>query len=306
MLILLLITIQQSRANDACSNQIPIIDFSDAGHLIQLDLAFRATGFAVIKGFQEEIFTYVQEVTKAAEDFFQLPLETKIKFQERIEYTLSGFTPSKTESVSRLIDAEHNLTDEVEALMFIPNKTYNIPILEKFSNKMFILDTAFQDLIERSLILPSHYLNDKTELLNVRFAHYPQTDCWKSEIRYGAHIDSYGLTVLITQSKGLEVLSNDSWIEVPVLNNSFILNVGAALSRWTNGLWKPATHRVKCIGGKPRISIVTSFANPKSSEEIYPGFDPGLEVKFGAPKFPTIQAEELYEERRKMHNPNIP
>ena len=59
-------------------------------------------------------------------------------------------------------------------------------------------------------------------------------------IRFGAHVDTYGLTMLMLDPEhpeGLQVLvktpNGEEWVDVPYIENSIVINVGALLSRWT-------------------------------------------------------------------------
>jgi isopenicillin N synthase-like dioxygenase len=63
-------------------------------------------------------------------------------------------------------------------------------------------------------------------------------------IRASAHTDYGALTILKSGGPGLQVRKdtivssisdNDEWIDVPVLENAFIINLGDLMPRWTNG-----------------------------------------------------------------------
>ena len=73
-----------------------------------------------------------------------------------------------------------------------------------------------------------------------------------NQIRYGAHTDYQGFTILLqddkdegkTNSGGLEVFLDDQWIPVPPTKNAFIVNIGDLYERWTNKRWTSTLHRV--------------------------------------------------------------
>lgn len=62
-------------------------------------------------------------------------------------------------------------------------------------------------------------------------------------IRASSHTDYGALTILKSCGPGLQVRKdnnsnnsdNDKWIDVPVLENAFIINLGDLMPRWTNG-----------------------------------------------------------------------
>ena len=82
---------------------------------------------------------------------------------------------------------------------------------------------------------------------SLRLAHYraPQpSDAGK--IRYGAHTDYTGFTILNQTQEGLEVLvEGEGWVPVaPCQRGGLVINAGDLLPIWTAGRWKSAVHRV--------------------------------------------------------------
>jgi isopenicillin N synthase-like dioxygenase len=66
------------------------------------------------------------------------------------------------------------------------------------------------------------------------------------QLRAGAHTDYGTLTVLKADDSpgGLEVLVDERWFAVPLVEGSFIVNLGDAMARWTNDRWRSTLHRV--------------------------------------------------------------
>lgn len=87
----------------------------------------------------------------------------------------------------------------------------------------------------------------------LRILNYPQIrvddDVNKVHIRAGAHTDYGAMTILKSGGPGLQLqLSKDStWIDVPHLEDSFIINLGDLMQRWTNDSWKSTLHRVVAV-----------------------------------------------------------
>ena len=94
----------------------------------------------------------------------------------------------------------------------------------------------------------------------------------------GAHTDYGCLTLLLTDStKGaLQVqhppsqsasstttttttTSSSKWLSPPPLPNTFIVNIGDMMTRYTNGLWKSTLHRVVHRGEGYRVSVPFFF-----------------------------------------------
>ncbi|KAI1433263.1 hypothetical protein GGR50DRAFT_696264 [Xylaria sp. CBS 124048] len=78
----------------------------------------------------------------------------------------------------------------------------------------------------------------------------------------GEHTDFGYLTILKVDSPGLQVLSpSDTWVDVPVVENSFIVNVGDMFDQLTHGRYRSRPHRVRRPGpaSAPRLSFPLFF-----------------------------------------------
>merc|ERR1712014_359093 len=98
---------------------------------------------------------------------------------------------------------------------------------------------------------------------------------------------------------GLQVQIGADWVDVPFAQDSFVLNVGACLSRWTNGFWKASVHRVLVRPGR-RLSIVSGAVRP-NDDVVIEGIGPGAH---GAPRFPTVLMRDWVAERVALHRPS--
>lgn len=82
----------------------------------------------------------------------------------------------------------------------------------------------------------------------------------------GRHTDYGVLTILLQDDVGgLQVETKDgSWIEVPPVPDSFVINLGDMLEVWTKGAVTAAPHRVKVSSTLDRLSVAMFYD---------PGFD---------------------------------
>lgn len=89
----------------------------------------------------------------------------------------------------------------------------------------------------------------------------------------GAHTDFGSITILMQHpgQEGLEVLhpTTDSWIPVPTVEDTFVINVGDVLSAWTSGQYRSALHRVINTSRTDRYSV-PFFLDGNMSAEMAP------------------------------------
>jgi len=89
---------------------------------------------------------------------------------------------------------------------------------------------------------------------------YPTLDDVSSDQGVGPHFDSGFLTFLLQASPhaGLQVQNlSGQWIDVPPIENTFVVNIGKGLENVTRGLTRATSHRVLSPpkGSSPRYSV---------------------------------------------------
>jgi isopenicillin N synthase-like dioxygenase len=100
-------------------------------------------------------------------------------------------------------------------------------------------------------------------MVTMRLLHYPPqtiiTD--EEQLGCGAHTD-YECFTLLSQSNqsGLQVLNNKGeWINAKPIENTFVVNIGDLMQRWTDDQFKSTIHRVINTSGTTRYSIPLFF-----------------------------------------------
>ncbi|OLT09209.1 hypothetical protein BJF78_31240 [Pseudonocardia sp. CNS-139] len=132
------------------------------------------------------------------------------------------------------------------------------------------LGLRIMQLFALALDLPQTYFDPALAVDVSTFSanHYPaqRTLSTPDEPRviFPAHTDSGVLTVLYQTGDytGLQIFAADrTWIDVPVVAGSFVINIGDLMARWTNGRWTSTTHRVVASyeAGRSRVSIPTFY-----------------------------------------------
>jgi isopenicillin N synthase-like dioxygenase len=154
---------------------------------------------------------------------------------------------------------------------------------------------------EIALDLPSGYLAPyfKEPSLTLRLVNYPEQPRPPrvGQLRYGAHHDYGGLTILHQDDApgGLQVCDKKGvWRDVPHRSGAFVINVGDLLSRWTNDRWRSTLHRVvnpprDARGSTQRLSVVF-FTGPDRAAEI--GVLPSCVSETNPAKYAPVNAGE--------------
>src|SRR5580693_5664919 len=262
---------------------VPVIDvapFRSGGLAVrravadEVGRAVNDIGFLVITGhgIDPELVAKVQAVSNA---FFDLPEDEKRKVLRPAPDVTRGYIPLEAESVGRSqgVDAPGDLN---ESLMIGPvdvseDPYYTAPeagrhfhpnlwpvrpealrpAYEAYFRAMGRLAEDLMAMFAVALDLPEAFFADKIDRhisrLRVRNYPAPTTPPRPNQLRAGAHADYGSLTILRTEDKpgGLQVLNQArAWVDVPIAPDSFIVNIGELMARWTNERWKATLHRV--------------------------------------------------------------
>lgn len=165
------------------------------------------------------------------------------------------------------------------------------PAVEAYYGALDRLAREFSRLLARALGLPEGWFDPYfvEPTVYLRLLHYPPLGPDAPDDQFGSapHTD-YGFITLLAQDDigGLQVRGPDgAWIDVPVIENSFVVNVADLLSHWTGGRWRSTPHRVlNNRAGRDRYSIAFFF-DPTMDAMIEPlpglGDDGGQAIHHG-------------------------
>ena len=255
-----------------------------------LGKAYEDTGFAAIKNhlLSEALETQLYDASK---QFFDLPIELKLKYADEAlagqrGYTGGGKEHAKGKNVGDLKEFWHfgqyvpdNLKSDFE---YFDN--LEVTELKDFNRAG---EEAFKALEETGkymlramalyLGLDEFYFDSEIQYGNsiLRPIHYPPIidEPPVGAVRAGEHEDINLITLLMGASAGgLEILTKDNkWVGVTSLKDHLVVNVGDMLQRLTNNKFKSTTHRVvnppRSEWSSPRYSI-PFFLHPKSSTRL--------------------------------------
>lgn len=108
----------------------------------------------------------------------------------------------------------------------------------------------------------------------LRLIHYPASPGSADDDHFGIHPHTdYGFLTILAQDEigGLQIRTVDGdWIDAPARPGCFILNVGDALARWTNGRFNSTPHRVVNPSAERSRYSIGMFFDPNLDARIEP------------------------------------
>jgi isopenicillin N synthase-like dioxygenase len=224
----------------------------------------------------------MQKITQA---FFQLSQSEKDSLGMIHSPHFRGYTRPNSENTRNLPDFREQIDIGVELNVVEASSSEQLPIWAQLQGpnqwpehwpEFKTTVTAWQQNLRqvslkllRALLLSLEqsehaldYLVTGTPNELLKLIHYPKVN-QKDHQGVGPHKDSNILTLLLQdQIGGLQVLSQGHWIDVPYIENAFVVNIGEILELVTNGYLIANQHRVISPEYADRYSIAY-FLSPK-------------------------------------------
>ena len=279
-------------------NKIPSVNLADflsddpnkkQKFINEIGYAYETIGFVALKGhFLED--TLVNNLYSEIKNFFELPIETKEKYEiqgigGQRGYVSFGKESAKGKKEGDLKEFWHfgqYVEDDTERAKEYPenvlvNELTNFNEVGKETYKMLEKTAKY---VLRSLALHlsleenyfDQYIKNGNSIL--RPIHYPPISTEpKGAERAAAHGDINLITLLMgAQGKGLQVQNhNGDWIDAMAEPDEIMINVGDMLARHSNNKLKSTIHRVtnppKEMWGTSRYSI-PFFMHPISEMKL--------------------------------------
>jgi len=197
-------------------------------------------------------------------------------------------------------DAYH--TDPAASAHFIENVYPDAPASFRaaataYYHRLEKLGENIEEMFARALDLPPDFFRKYTDrqISALRIIRYPPTEATPlpGQLRAGTHTDYGTFTILLSENRpgGLHVRTRaGDWIDVATPEDSFVINIGDLMMRWTNDRFVSNPHRVATPPddageAADRLSVVF-FHHPNYDAEI--ACIPTCTDADNPPKYPPV------------------
>ena len=212
---------------------------------------------------------------RTALDFFNRPLEEKLVVRRPNNDENRGYIPFGEETLAlmhgrvtpadykevfaigpEVVPDEPYYTCDLAYPDFAPNLWPERPSLLRsamlsYYDEMLRLAKLLGEAYALALDLPAEYFIERLarHSCQLRLLHYPapEAEFQSGQLRCGVHSD-LGLTTILRNEAapgGLEVQTPaGNWIAAPAIPDTYIVNIGDLMMRWTNDRWRSTPHRV--------------------------------------------------------------
>lgn len=249
---------------------LPLIDISllnsdyleDRMQVVQaLDRACKEVGFLYIQGeqFQPELFDKLKEI---AESYFAQDENQKMQNYIGLSKNHSGYVPIGEEQfkanvydLKEAYDINYDYQEiENRRPLLGPTQWPNDPqfkeqVLAYYQHIKAIGHQLFK-AFALALELEEDYFDShlKHAPSQLRLIHYPFNPNAEDQFGIGAHTDYECFTLLFPTAEGLQVLDKQGeWIDIPLIENTMVMNIGDMMEILSNGRYLATKHRVKRV-----------------------------------------------------------
>lgn len=294
---------------------LPLVDIRGLFSASQTDRQVAATalgqaasqaGFLYVTGhgIDPQIIHRLKQRTQA---YFAQPLEQKMLDYIGLSSNHSGYVPEGEEQfVEGSIDHKEAfdvgfdyLSQSGRRPMLGANRWPGLPgfkdDIKAYYDAVFSLSLTLFRGFALALGLPEDAISQRvsTPPSQLRLIHYPYSpDAPVDRPGIGAHTDYECFTILLPTAPGLEVLNGaGQWIDVPLVDGAFVINIGDMMEVLSNGTYVATAHRVRKVA-QERYSFPMFCACDYDTviEPIEQLIDPATPSRYG----PVSCGDHLY------------
>jgi isopenicillin N synthase-like dioxygenase len=270
---------------------------ADASTPGAVDRICRETGFLAVSGHGIPP-ALVADVLRVSREFFDLPLEKKMRVAMPFTGYPYGYSPFAKEALAQSYGGS-TPPDLKESFSIGPEETWKASawnesrgfegaptlwpeeprdltdVYRRYFTEMGMLSSRILSVFALALDLQPDFFASKVDrhASALRALNYPPHDepPRPGQLRAGAHTDYGSLTILLAEpgSRGLEIRHpSGEWQSVPIEEGAFIVNIGDLMARWANDRWVSTVHRCSCEMISSRRQSVAFFHLPNWDAEI--------------------------------------
>ncbi|OIT38973.1 PREDICTED: protein DOWNY MILDEW RESISTANCE 6-like [Nicotiana attenuata] len=275
---------EAERPSLAICGSIPVIDLSGLNGTVEQRLAtihaissacaewgfFRVTNHGIK-------ISVMDEMLKAVEDFFNLPLEEKMRYasedvMDPVRYGTSLNTSRKHALHWRDFLRHYGGPIPHSHHLWPDNPPCYRRIAKEYLEEVWKLAIKIFGAISEGLGLDTKYiersLGEGTQIIAANF--YPPCPEPNKTLGLAAHSDHGGLTILMDNGiHGLQIKHNHTWFSVPHVPATLVVNLGDYLEILSNGRYKSVEHRAVVNTEKTRISVAVGHG-PEMAAIVQP------------------------------------
>lgn len=234
-----------------------------AGAASALGHAAEQAGFLYVTGHGIDP-QVISRLKLRATEYFAQPLEQKLQDYIGLSSNHSGYVPEGEEQfVEGSIDHKEAFDVGYDYLlptgcrpMLGANRWPALPgfkdDIKAYYDAVFSLSLTLFKGFALALGLPENTISQQvnTPPSQLRLIHYPfSPDAPVDRPGIGAHTDYECFTILLPTAPGLEVLNGaGQWIDVPLVDGAFVINIGDMMEVLSNGTYIATAHRVRKVG----------------------------------------------------------
>ncbi|WP_287911213.1 2OG-Fe(II) oxygenase family protein [Acinetobacter sp.] len=249
---------------------LPLLDISllcspDRSDRLQvahaLDQACKDVGFLYLKGdqFKPELFEKLHQI---AQQYFAQDTALKMQNYIGLSENHSGYVPIGEE---RFVENSYDLKEAYDVnydylgledrrplvgpTQWPDDPSFKVHVSNYYQHIKKIGQQIFQSFA-LALDLDEDYFNAHISKApsQLRLIHYPYIADIQDKEGIGAHTDYECFTLLLPTAPGLQVLNKaGQWMDVPLLENTLIMNIGDMMEILSNGRYLATKHRVKKV-----------------------------------------------------------
>jgi isopenicillin N synthase-like dioxygenase len=227
-----------------------------------LKKAAREAGFLYITGHGIPK-NLIENLISRTQQYFAQSLEGKMQDYIGHSKNHSGYVP---EGEEQYLDAKPDLKEAYDVgfdlhdptkfrPMLGPDRWSSFPGFKQDVKAYYDAVFALSNVLFRGFALALDLPEDSfTKLITappsqLRLVHYPfSSDAPEDRPGIGAHTDYECFTILLATADGLEVQNGaGEWIDAPVIEDAFVINIGDMMEVLSNGYFISTMHRVRKV-----------------------------------------------------------